>query len=192
MPELPAKATPEQIDALYAAIGRALSQWAEVEDELCLLFCAAVHDENHSPCNEAYWAVASFEARLKMADVAIMRTTTRHPELKKRWGTLKNNLHDQNRKRNEVAHGRVLSISWHRGPKAIDRHDLFLAPYFHARRASNVPTHAEMMEPNYDPRPKLRLSHDDLVRRQKKFREISVNLRRWLQDFRKECAGSAV
>ena len=79
LPTITAASLEKQKD-LYAAVGRALTSWAGVEDGLCRVLCATLNPKNTSPIERAYWAIASFDGRLKMTDKAVQQRLDHAPD----------------------------------------------------------------------------------------------------------------
>jgi hypothetical protein len=122
-------------DAIYAAVGRALTTWGGVEDALGQVYCVTVNPRHFEPAERAYWAIASFEGRLKMTRLAIEQRTRPYPLLPLLlpiWTLLDADLTAQNGIRNQIAHGSVVDVT-------VNKHLLSkarwrLIPYHHSRK----------------------------------------------------------
>lgn len=118
-------------DAIYAAVGRAMTTWAEVEDSLGQVYCASLNPRNFLTAERAYWAIASFEGRLKMTTLTLEQRSKGLPSLSN-WPDLLADLTTQNKVRNKIAHGAVINGSKWKGllnpPKWV------LAPFYHSRK----------------------------------------------------------
>jgi len=119
-------------DAVYVAIGRALTTWAGVEDALGQVYCAAVNPRNFDPAERSYWAVVSFEGRLKMVGRAIAEREDPFSKLNKAWTPIRDDLLKQNKARNKLAHGSVVNGARWKG--LLSEKQWVLAPYYHARK----------------------------------------------------------
>lgn len=94
---------------MMAAVGYALTKWGGVEDSMALIFAGAIGSDRPHICATVFFAVASIEARLKMLDAAMTaRFAADHVSLSK-WVHLKNRIGRRRKRRNELAHGQVIS-----------------------------------------------------------------------------------
>jgi|GEM_PF-2151364 len=103
-----------EADRLYLLVGRCLTAWNQIEERVMHLIEYA-HMRGDYDADEAvhgYWAVVSFEARLKWCSAIVnMRTATpEYQELNERWNALNNHLIKKARKRAEIAHGSVVEL----------------------------------------------------------------------------------
>jgi hypothetical protein len=98
----------DQRNALYCAVGEALTAWAEVESALGALFAYAVNREDHMAGFRAYWNIVSFEAKLAVCHATIKAAVSYNPDLTREWSAIHNRLLDKNKKRNKLAHGQVV------------------------------------------------------------------------------------
>jgi hypothetical protein len=115
----------ESETSIYAAIGYALTKWAELELWLCQVFCEAVDPTPRSPlfasssdppAGDAFWSIISFEAKLDMTNAAVERhlgetSRARHQELLKEWTRLNKRISEKSRKRNQLAHGSIFKMN---------------------------------------------------------------------------------
>lgn len=166
------KDKPEQF---YAAIGRALTVWSGLENDLCLLFCRCVGTAVAFPANHAFWAVVSFDAKLKMTDAAMVALFPDSHPISAKWVKLKNHLHKKNRKRNEIAHGTLVSMPYRDKRTKKATNDLFFAPYFWGSIGKNIPS-------TEDARPKDRMYLDDIRGATQKFSALQDRLKELAQE----------
>jgi hypothetical protein len=115
MTTTPAPLELQQI-TLAALLGHALSTWARVEEELCLVFEAALNTPNPFAARACFYAVRSFEARLDVVHAAITSIHLLPVELSKEWKAIHNNLRRKARARNQLAHSAITNISVNGGP----------------------------------------------------------------------------
>jgi hypothetical protein len=104
-------------EALYEAVGSALSSWQYVEDAIASIFNHIVSDglpENtypplKSPAERAYGSVISFEARATMVTVAAEAFFNKnsHPEYEARLRDLLKACRGWSARRNDIAHGKI-------------------------------------------------------------------------------------
>jgi hypothetical protein len=99
----------DSIEKLYAAAGRALSQWERYESALSLVFSAFVALALTNAARRAYYAVRSFEGRANMLRAASEAYFTENPdpELSMQFNGVLRNAANFSPRRNEIAHGVV-------------------------------------------------------------------------------------
>ncbi|WP_196233026.1 hypothetical protein [Sphingomonas segetis] len=117
------EATPSELtEQMFAAVGRAITQWSFVEYELCKLLAVgiggAVYEKTMTrPFIESwtaiwlFYAVENWRSRLQLVDGALtahLHQATCADELKAEWATLSDKANDLARKRNKLAHWFVL------------------------------------------------------------------------------------
>jgi hypothetical protein len=110
---------------LFAAIGRALTEWEQVEAACAELFAIVVSVSNKSthqaPAIRAYGTVISFPARCEMlkaaADAYFHRRKKKKVQFSGRLMKLLNDCQQFSARRNEIAHGRVINVVRSRGNK---------------------------------------------------------------------------
>jgi hypothetical protein len=120
--DVPPKSTrPDDYDvkqeALFEAVGSALSSWQYVEDEIAAIFRALVSDglpedtyeRSKSPAERAYGSVISFEARATMVAEAAEAFFYKnpHPDYEKQLRSLLKACRGWSARRNDVAHGKI-------------------------------------------------------------------------------------
>jgi hypothetical protein len=94
---------------LYAAVGRALSQWERLEAQLSLLFSAFVSGHNSEAARRAYVAVRTFEGRADMLRAVSDAWFDSHPavELQGDFKKVLSGISSFSPRRNDIAHGVV-------------------------------------------------------------------------------------
>jgi hypothetical protein len=94
---------------LYAAVGRALSQWERLEAQLSLLFSAFVSGHNSEAARRAYVAVRTFEGRAEMLRAVSETWFDSHPnaELLDDFKKVLSGISSFAPNRNDIAHGVV-------------------------------------------------------------------------------------
>ena len=75
----------EEVEAFYAALGRAITQWAAVEYGLKETYHASLGNVTFWMCSAVFYAVDSFRAKLQMVDAAVKMAT---PQRLQDWQTL--------------------------------------------------------------------------------------------------------
>lgn len=169
-------------DRLFLQVGRTLTAWNEIEEGvLSLLEYAHSHNGIVGPeISVGYWAVVSFEARLRWCN-SVVELRTRfvgYEELAAEWKTLANQMTAKARKRAEVAHGSVKSIYDARRNLV----DLFV-PYFHKQMMEFrfLPYDRHIATPLEKHLKSLSLS--DLKAREDSFRRVAHRLQRFRRDW---------
>ena len=59
----------EEVEAFYAALGRAITQWAHVEYGLKQVYHACLGDVTFWMCSAVFYAVDNFRSKLQMVGV---------------------------------------------------------------------------------------------------------------------------
>ena len=97
------------VEPIYAAVGKALSQWEELENRLASLFAFFVGDVpgDDAPAVRAYGTVISFRSRCGMVNAAARAYFHKHPDegLEAKWTDLRKQLEGYSERRNDIAHG---------------------------------------------------------------------------------------
>lgn len=98
-----------EMDKLYAAAGRVLSQWERYEATLALLFSGFVAGFDNKPARRAYSAVRTFEGRAEMLRAASAAYFDEHPDDKtlEAFKIILKEAVSFSQRRNDVAHGVV-------------------------------------------------------------------------------------
>jgi hypothetical protein len=105
----------EEERAFYAALGKALTQWQRIEENLAIIFAsvAGSHGLPDMAANAAFHAVLNFNTKLAMTDSALkmksfLSTLERAPgasdPMIDQWDTLKKRAERRAKRRNELAH----------------------------------------------------------------------------------------
>ena len=99
----------------FAALGRAISKWANVESSLFGLYNTVLQAKNWDVSSAAYHSVTNLKTKLDMVDAAIRtaypirnkpkeNTNKSNEQLLKKWNTLKRRIHDYSQRRNDIVH----------------------------------------------------------------------------------------
>jgi hypothetical protein len=101
-------------EPLFTAVGKALSNWEHVENQLANLFVAfiggKVSRDKPSPSVRAYGAIVGFQSRLAMLEAAARAYFILHPQIgdeQELWSDLSKQLAGFSTRRNDIAHGSV-------------------------------------------------------------------------------------
>ena len=121
-----------EIDVLYAAVGRALSRWEELEEDLADLFSglvgstAGVHDFSNPACR-AYGSIPNFNTRADMlsAAAAAFFENVDRPHLESSYNELIKLCRRFAARRNDIAHG----TTW-----MTDVGNFLVPPYYNIRK----------------------------------------------------------
>jgi len=173
---MPAILTESQRD-VYAAVGRALTEWNHVEAALCRFYCQCLAPGPGIYPASGFWAVVSFEAKLKMTDAIARACLDGHPRLLETWNALNNRLIGKNKNRNRVAHGSVWRTTWVNKDTGVEMTDVYLVPYFF-QDDDTVPPSQLFEDFDNDPRERARLGIKELSDITDSFRAASGRLKR--------------
>ena len=101
---------PATVDDFYNAVGRALSEWSRIEQEIGLIFSICVGSPGQEPALKAFWSLHSFEQRLQLT-AAAFKALFHLPiddDLLAQWRQVAKEWRDANDRRNDLAHGTVI------------------------------------------------------------------------------------
>ena len=99
----PATLSPEEEETrFYAALGRTISQWQEVEAALSRIFCDLANPQAGSIANVAFHTVLSFDSKLGMTHAAVGLGV--NDVGRAEWSPLHNRASRRNDRRNQLAH----------------------------------------------------------------------------------------
>ena len=142
------KRSPATEDEIYAAIGRALTTWGHVEATLGQVFSVAMNPRNVDLAERAYWAVISFEGRLKMTRTVLEERGHLAPFPE--WDKIEPDLVANNKIRNKIAHGAVVNGARWKGLLTFP--EWVLAPYYHSRKRPELLERIRKRKPDEDPK----------------------------------------
>ncbi len=108
------KITQEEIDRerleFYAAVGRAMTSWQNVELRLFLIFETVMHPGPQKLSHAAFRAARHFEPKLRITDAVIKALAD--GTITKEWEPIHSRVRRNNLKRNDLAHfSSVLALS---------------------------------------------------------------------------------
>jgi len=124
-----------------------------------------------------YWAVVSFEARLKWCDTVVRLRTrgVQYAELATKWNNLNSQLSNKAKQRAKVAHGSVVSLG----------SNPYLVPYFHSKNTSfNTLPHDEFIRTTFEDFVE-KLTRKDLQDMKARFIRLRQELNQFLDDWRR-------
>jgi len=139
-----AKGTPSEIDVRSKKdyeefcfwVGHALSRWSLLESELAFLYAVTLSPPTLLPAVESFYAATSFDAKLKQLDAVIRIELYKESQHLKSWEALKRRLSNVQKRRNQLAHGRVLATSQNRQGHPTEYYGTHLIPYYGRLRAN--------------------------------------------------------
>ncbi|MEG6508825.1 hypothetical protein V6C03_07560 [Methyloligella sp. 2.7D] len=102
----------EETEELFAAVGRAISEWAFVESALARLFSLSVHSSHPSAAEAAFYSATSFRTKLELLTSALAISS---PNSTHCWKALCRKLTKRSKKRNHLAHFHFLIRSDDKG-----------------------------------------------------------------------------
>jgi hypothetical protein len=96
-------------DTLYAAVGRALSEWERYDATLSFLYSSLVTTIQLLAARRSYSAVRTFEGRMEMLRAASEANFSEYPDAVQltAWKVILRNSMKYCERRNEIAHGAV-------------------------------------------------------------------------------------
>lgn len=123
-------------NALFSAIGMALTEWEQVEASCAELFAVLVSVSRkttyHAPAIRAYGTVVSYAGRCEMlraaADAYFLRRKKQRAEFEGKLNSLINECLQFAARRNEIAHGRVSLVYYGRGNQPMRNIGYYLFP----------------------------------------------------------------
>lgn len=102
-PESLPQPDPQQLEAFFAAIGRAIASWQMVEGFLFLVFARVIGAPSLRPLSAAFHTAMNFRGRLDMTNAAILEQI-KDKVLLGKWAKLYDKAVDKAKRRNELAH----------------------------------------------------------------------------------------
>jgi len=87
----------------YYALGRAVSQWADVEDRLYLLYQKIINSDNFFGMSASYFSNINFSNKFDMVD-KVLRASHYDESILKEWGKISERIRKKNIHRNRIAH----------------------------------------------------------------------------------------
>lgn len=124
------KKAPSPEEEYHKIIGLALSEWAIAEVYLCGAFRDMSCSQTGTiPLDKAFWAIVSFEAKLKMVNATFLEAFKNVPDYLAKWNSINEKLAARSIFRNKLAHGSVITYPY-RNSSGKELIDVFVAPYF--------------------------------------------------------------
>ena len=106
----------------YYALGRAISQWADVEERLYLLYQKIINSDNFFGMSASYFSIINFSNKLDMVD-KVLRASYFDDKILKKWDKISDRIRTKNIHRNHLAH---YSTTFNNLKKPGDR--IYLSP----------------------------------------------------------------
>lgn len=101
----------EATDVVYLMLGRAISDWGEVERSLGRVFTKCFPLEHSAPAGHAFYVLRSTQTQIEMVARAVLVAAAAANEpnpLITKWTNLRNRMLAHTKKRNKLAHGIVV------------------------------------------------------------------------------------
>jgi hypothetical protein len=121
--------------ALFVAVGEALTEWENVETSLAKLFAVLVSARGKStfwlPAVQAYGSIASFKNRCDMIRVAGDAHFSTRQKIADKGGPFSKLIGEAGQyaaRRNEIAHGKVSEVFWYDARKKSKSGGFYLLP----------------------------------------------------------------
>lgn len=87
----------------YYALGRAISKWADIENNLFLLYQRIINSENRFGMSASYFSIVNFSNKLDMVN-KVLRASFYENEMVEKWERLFDRIRSNNIHRNHIAH----------------------------------------------------------------------------------------
>ena len=100
----PVHPSAEELDAFYAAVGRAIARWSIVEDQLYTVFEHLVEPNRVGVMMAAFHSLQHTQSKIGMVDAGVIPFGEKYPELVSEWKGLKRRCTKLLGRRNEFAH----------------------------------------------------------------------------------------
>lgn len=101
----------EQWDEMYLALGRAVSRWAHIENDLAHLYVDAVSPDmasvSRAAAFQSFWSIRGVSEKVAAVDRAITVISLSVEGIRKEWMAIKKRVEAANTERNKLAHGHV-------------------------------------------------------------------------------------
>jgi hypothetical protein len=130
----PTQEEPKESLELYAAVGRALSAWSQVEHQLCSIFSRTLIEDPNAAVGaawSAFYAIDSFWGKLNMVGSAVQIRWHDQSTILASWEKIYKRAREKNNMRNELAHGCVINF----GKPELT----FYVPAFHKGLIAGIP-----------------------------------------------------
>lgn len=98
----------EEIHNFQAAVGKAITRWSRLEDDLMKVFVAAIRAPDNAPPAAAFFAVINFNTKLQMTEAALYAALG-DQSIFKDWQKLRDQINTSNKFRVRLAHHSLVS-----------------------------------------------------------------------------------
>jgi len=120
---------------MQAAVGKALTAWANIEGNLCFLFQTAMAAKDPTVATAVFTTINGFEIRLAITRAAMKVAYKKSPRVLAHWKTIATELGEiLRKKRNKLAHGVILHPYSSAKKSAPD-----FVPYWHSMHPRKLP-----------------------------------------------------
>jgi hypothetical protein len=128
----PEKALRQQ-QQFFEYLGRAVSQWAYVEDQVYHTYRVIIDPGDWVASAAAYHSVINMKTRLDMIDAAL-NVSRQYKDRFSEWGKIRKKIRDQSARRNKVAHWTVTGDATRDDETGVTMY--LHAPFYDVRKIS--------------------------------------------------------
>lgn len=114
----------EERVAFYAAIGGAISSWANIEHSLCLIVIQSLGVQAHEALSASFYSIENFRSKLAFVDKAMELSKVESGHLAS-WEALREEVRSLSAKRNQLAHCRTIGF-----PTNVEGRRIVIVPIF--------------------------------------------------------------
>jgi len=124
---------------LYYHLGRAITQWAHVQDSLLRVFSKLIGEVDFQIASMIFYSPSSYEVRIDIVD-NVAKAVLTDPDLLKEWNDLRDKIITKKRKRNILAH--LMALHDFENPdKSVIRPHLFNATVINKFQNKSIPSY---------------------------------------------------
>jgi hypothetical protein len=132
----------ERLD-FYAAVGEAITKWANIEGALLNLLSRLLRAEEFQPLSAGYYSMVSFKAQLAFIDAVAMYVLEKDEDIIE-WNAIFNKLGRASDRRNALAH-----LSAEFAPQRKPGKRYTLGPHLYDQREESLLVMIDLSNPRY-------------------------------------------
>ena len=155
----------KQLGDIFFELGMALTDFAQVEFRMSVLFYVALGTNRYNESSNIFWSQHSCMAKCNMIGHALSRRIQAHPIEKGKWNEIKRAINSASKKRNKLAHGSAI----------IRNGSGYFAPYYW-KRSNDADDLADFMFMQELPDPEEILNSEMIRRWSAEFRSLDWDI----------------